>query len=359
MNATAASTAEEGPRPHWVSRAAFPLVTALLGLSEVALFFALRHGNYWLAIPLVLIISHLMHGSLIGFHEASHGMLRKSRRLNEVDGVIMGVLSLTSFSLYRAAHQTHHAHLGTERDEELWPFVHPDKPRWFRVLAAFSELFLGLVFTPLLFVRTFFRPNSPIRSPKVRRRIWAEFVLIGVVWAGALSAVAWSGTWRYFLGMYLVPACIAANLQSWRKYVEHVGLTGDTIRSATRSIVADGKWGRLVSLTLLHEPYHGVHHQRAGLGHAELPWYKADLLPTSEEEHPPFPSYTSAIRHLIHSLSDPRVGAQWRSVTQERKPDGAVRGAVAEVGDEPDNAISRVELEHSSQAGHGGRSQGE
>ncbi len=136
---------------------------------------ALYFGLFWLAVPLVLTASHLMHGLLIGFHEASHGLLRKTRRLNEIDGIIIGIFSLMSFSLYRAAHQLHHAYLATERDEELWPFVIPGTPRWARVLAAILELSLGLFFTPFLFVRTFLRAGSPIRNQKLRRRVWAEF----------------------------------------------------------------------------------------------------------------------------------------------------------------------------------------
>jgi fatty acid desaturase len=62
---------------------------------------------------------------LIGLHEASHGLLRKSRLLNEIDGIIIGVFGFMSFSLFRAVHQSHHAHFATERDEELWPFVQP------------------------------------------------------------------------------------------------------------------------------------------------------------------------------------------------------------------------------------------
>src|SRR6185295_9859852 len=116
---------------------------AALILSQVALGIALYHGLIWLAVPLVLVVSHLMHGQLIGFHEASHGMLRKSRRLNEVDGVLIGIFSFVSFSCYRAVHQTHHMHLGTLRDEELWPLVQPDTPRWIRILAAVLELTFG------------------------------------------------------------------------------------------------------------------------------------------------------------------------------------------------------------------------
>jgi fatty acid desaturase len=90
---------------HWVTRAAFPIISAGLAISQIALGFAYHHGWYWLCVPLVLLVSHFMHGALIGFHEASHGHLRKSRFLNEADGIIIGTFSFMSFTLYRAAHQ--------------------------------------------------------------------------------------------------------------------------------------------------------------------------------------------------------------------------------------------------------------
>jgi fatty acid desaturase len=303
----------EPRQPHWVSRAAFPVLVAVFLLNQVALGAALYLGIVWAAVPLALIASHLMHGILIGFHEASHGLLRKSRRLNEADGIIIGVFSLMSFSLYRAAHQLHHAYLATERDIELWPFVIPATPRWFRILAAILELGFGLFYTPFLFLRTFLRNGSPIRNKKLRRRIWAELALIAFVWFCLLAAVTWLGEWKYFLWMYLAPALLAASMQSWRKYIEHVGLTGSSVNSSTRSIVSEGLLGRLVAFTLLHEPYHGVHHQHSGLPHAELPQHASELEPKNDDEISPFPSYRHALVHLLQSLADPRAGAQWRT----------------------------------------------
>ena len=314
MNSTAnAEDLSEMHEPHWLSRGAFHVLVAVFFVTEVVLGWALYQRSYWLAVPLVLLCCHFMHGLLIGFHEASHGLLRTNRRLNEIDGIILGVFSLMSFSLYRATHQTHHAYLATERDEELWPFVLPETARWQRVLAASLELTVGLLYTPFIFLRSFLRAGSPIRSKKVRRRVWAELALIVLVWTCILVAVARFNAWLYFVGMYLVPAYLAANLQSWRKYIEHVGLTGGTVKSSTRSIVSEGWPGRLLAFTLLHEPYHGVHHQRAGLPHAELPQYTAALVPTTPEETCPYPSYRSALLDLMHSLADPRVGAQWRT----------------------------------------------
>ena len=324
MNSTPAAEPHE---PHWIARAAFPVLAALFFITQAALAVALYHDNYWLAVPLALVASHLMHSLLIGFHEASHGLLRKSRLLNEIDGLIIGVFSLMSFSLYRAAHQLHHAYLASERDEELWPFVHPTMPRWKRVAAAVLELTMGLFFTPFLFVRTFLRKGSPIRNKKLRRRIWIEFGIIAAVWAAILATDALLGTWKYFLWTYFIPAWLAANMQSLRKYVEHVGLTGATVNGSTRSIVAEGWVANFLVFTLLHEPYHGVHHWRSGLPHPELPQHAGALEPSDPEERSPFRTFRAAMHDLFINLPDPRVGAQWRGVTRATRQEMARQGA--------------------------------
>jgi fatty acid desaturase len=313
--ATPVESSIELHEPHWLSRVAFPILAGLFFLSQTSLALAVYHANYWLAVPLVLVSSHLMHGMLIGFHEASHGLLRKSRLLNEIDGVLIATFSLMSFSLYRAAHQLHHAYLASERDEELWPFVHPDMPRSARIAAAILELTMGILFTPFLFARTFLRQGSPIRNKKLRRRIWIEFAGTAVIWTVILTAIALTHTWKYFLWLHLMPAWLAANMQSLRKYVEHVGLTGSTVNSSTRSIVATGWMEKFVNFTLLHESYHGVHHWRSGLPHPELPGHLVALEPNVPEERPPFPTYGAAVHDLLVNLADPRVGAQWRGIT--------------------------------------------
>lgn len=312
MNALSATEAE----PHWISRAAFQVVSLLFFSSQAALGFAVYRGWYWLAVPLVLLVSHFMHGFLIGFHEASHGMLRKNRVINEVEGVVIGAFSLMSFTLFRVVHQTHHAHLASERDQEMWPLVQTRCPRGARCAFAFFELTAGLIFSPLIFLRAFLAADSPVRSPRVRRRIWAELAFSAALWTGILWAVGHFRVWEYFLWLYLAPAALAANLQSWRKYIEHVGLMGTTVNSSTRNIVAEGWLGRFFAVTLLHEPYHGVHHQCAGVPHAELPQRVSQLAPKNADELAPFPSYRQALRDLLGSLADPRAGAQWRVATK-------------------------------------------
>lgn len=314
MNAVITEDFREAHDPHWVLKSAFQLLVIGLVFTEAMIALALRHEFIWLAVLGVIVAAHLMHGTLIGLHEAAHGLLRKNRRFNEFDGIVIGTLSLMSFSLYRVVHQTHHAYLATERDYEFWPLSRPAVPRWKRCLAAFCELNFGLFFGPFVFLRAFLSSPSPVRSQRVRRRIWMELALMIVTWSIILGAVAAFGVWKYFIWMYLAPALLAANLQSWRKYIEHVGLTGDTVNGSTRSIVARSWLGRLLAFSLLHEPFHGVHHQKAGLPHSVLPQYVEKLQPKHPGERMPYPSYRNALLDLIRSLANPRVGPQWRAV---------------------------------------------
>src|SRR3954465_10439486 len=167
-----ASNGEKAPDlhgDHEVSCVAFQSLVFLLGLTELAIWMTVWRGWLWLTVPLVFVAAHFMHGLLIGYHEASHGLLRKSRRLNEFDGVLSGMFSLLPFRLYRVVHQMHHMHLATEKDTELWPFVLTKAPRWARRLAAFFELTVGLFYSPFIFLRVFIHRRTLVRSRKLRR----------------------------------------------------------------------------------------------------------------------------------------------------------------------------------------------
>jgi fatty acid desaturase len=239
------------------------------------------------AAMIVFLLSYLMHSNLIAFHEAAHGLLCPTRWINDGIGWLLGAFSLLSLQLYRSAHHTHHAYLATPRDEELT---------------------CGLIYTPCLFLRAFFRPGTVIRNAAVRRRIYIESVAIAVFWGLHLvTAFVWD-LWIFLLLMYFAPAWLAGSLQSWRKYIEHMGVTGSTALSATRSVQPESLFGHLVAVSLFHEPFHGIHHKYPRLPHDTLPSFATILIPSRENEIPPFPNYRSALWSMLGSLRDPRVG---------------------------------------------------
>lgn len=302
---------ETGGWEPWANRASFTVVSIAYYLTTGAMIACLYYHWWWPLVPLVLLSSHFMHAMLIAFHEAAHGILRKNKTWNEFDGLFVGTMSFTPLTLYRVLHQQHHVNVASEKDVELWPFVDPKQPLWWRRLAAFLELNFGLFYTPWLFWRFFFGRKSPVRNRRVRKRIWLESTLMVTFWAAVLGTVAYLGVWLWLLVLYLLPAFIAGNLQSWRKYIEHVGLSGHTGRSATRSIIGVDWKAKCVSISLLHQPLHGVHHVRASLPYNEMPDHKYLLIPTDEGDTIPFPNYRAAFADLLKGLADPRVGSQW------------------------------------------------
>lgn len=310
---------KEMHRPTWFSLWLWLILLVSFFAGEGLLAWAMVAGNTWLAVLLVVVLAHLMHCHLIAFHEAAHESLCPVRWCNEAAGIFVGVFGLMSLSLFRAVHYYHHAYLATERDEEFWPLVLPSIPRWQRRLAATLELTLGLFYTPWLFLRAFLHQRSTIQNPHVRRRIWAELSLVGGFWSVALAAVAWWHAWTYLAVMYLAPAMLAGNLQSWRKYIEHVGMHGATVLGVTRSVVPKTALGRFLAFTLFNEPYHGIHHKFAQMPQAAVPVFTPLLQPQREEESRPFATYRAACIDMIGSLVDPSVGAQWLTQTVRRE----------------------------------------
>jgi len=279
---------------------------------------AVQESAYTLLVPLIFAQSFVMHALLIAFHESAHGGLCPFRWVNGYLGRVIGISSWMSLSLYRAAHHWHHAYLGDRRDEEFWPLNDPASSRSKRRLAAFFELACGLGWTPFLFLRMFFRRNSAIRNHSIRRAIWIELVGLLVFWSVALSSVAWFGVEAEFLAAYLIPAVIAGNVQSWRKYVEHVGLTGRGL-ALTRSVRNPSLLGRAFSWMLFQEPYHDVHHLYPKVPQTALPIVAAAENPLPPEL-PVYPNYTAALLDLLRGLSDPKFGKAWAEVLVSPAP---------------------------------------
>src|SRR5262249_22482046 len=155
---------------------------------------------------------------------------------------------------------------------------------------------LGIVFDAVLFWRAFLRKGSPVRRPEVRRRIWTELGLTIIFWALLLGAAAYWNGWKWLLVLYIIPAVLAGNMHSLRKYIEHMGLTGSSIMGLTRSVVPTTPLGRLLAFSMFNITYHGVHHYYSKMPQASLPGFANVLRPESPNEETVYPSYWSGFR---------------------------------------------------------------
>jgi len=132
-----------------------------------------------------------------------------------------------------------------------------------------------------------------------------------------------------FLIGYMAPSIIAGNLQSLRKFTEHLGLLGDTILTTTRTVVDEKIVGRLMSESMLHIDYHGTHHRYAKLPYYNLPAATEFVYEGNTARVPIFPNYLSAMLDMARSLSNPRVGAQWLKAWHEGEAPRSGRKALS------------------------------
>jgi fatty acid desaturase len=269
-----------------------------------------NHG-YWPVTMLTWLgAGYVAYTKAQAFHEAAHGTLHHNQALNELHGMLMGILILVPLSVYRHAHWQHHRHLAERVDPELWPFVIPGAPRWSRMTAAVLELSIGFIYTPLLFVRSVI---VGWRSLPLHRRvvILAESVCLVCFWSATLALIASKHWWPPFLVCYVAPALVAGAAQTVNKYVQHMGLFGDSDLSSTRTVADPRRFGQALSSSMLHVVHHGTHHRYAQIPFYKLPAATAYVYDATDPNEPVFSSYWDAMMDMIPVLRDPRIGRQW------------------------------------------------
>lgn len=305
-----ASTREDIARlhefEHWPARKLWPLIFGTVALSIVA---GELPGNYW---PLLLIIwpilGVLLFVFVIAFHDASHDRLHPVHWINEAFGHTVGALSFIPLSVYRYAHARHHAYLGTQRDPELWPFNAPHVPRILRVLAAFFEIVLGFLYSPMLFFR-----SVAVGDPSARERklIVRGYVVCAIIWTATLVLVYDFDLWKLLLVTAIVPMAISGMLQTLNKFTQHIGLHGRTVLGLTRTVVDEHPAAELVSSTMFYNDYHGTHHRYAKIPYYNLPEATPLTLATASESCPVYSNLAVAFIAMLPYLADPKVGPQW------------------------------------------------
>lgn len=296
---------------------------ALVHVALMAGAYASWSAGLWpLTVVAWVAIAWMDHAALTRLHEAAHGMLSRSRVLNEFQGLLIGTASLTPLSVYRYVHARHHAHLGRERDPEFWPYNLPWAPRWVRVFYAWSELTVGWLLTPVLYsIRTAASWKSVPRLQ--RRRLVVEWVLLIGAWGGLLVLIDAKGWWEAFVVAHLIPAWLAGTMQTIRKFTEHLGMFGDGIIAMTRTVVYRGPIGRAASASQLHVEHHATHHRYARIPYYVLP-EATDVVYADAAGGRLFTTHARAFLDMAPHLLNPRLGPQWRPV-MSRCRDGLPR----------------------------------
>lgn len=241
-----------------------PWVNLAAALAFVAAWAAAGAVMLLSGAPAVRIAGWFLIGSIIqGFgilmHEAVHGTMSRSRRLNRWMGFLCGLPAILSVTAYRAVHLPHHRYERTGRDPDELENVTSD-PR------KLSLLFLVVLAAGQIYLAPKYGPTSALRERgEVRRDILVEYAIIIAVYAALFALLPL----RVMLDLWVVPALIAGMLTNVRTLAEHALTVRIDRLSATRTVTSN----RIVSLLMCNLNYHTAHHL-----YPAVPWYNLPRL---------------------------------------------------------------------------------
>jgi omega-6 fatty acid desaturase (delta-12 desaturase) len=158
------------------------------------------------------------------FHDCGHSSFFKSRRANDITGVITGLLTLTPYQHWRHDHAIHHATAG-DLDRrgvgdvqiltvEEYLALPPLKRAAYRIFRHPLVMFTVGSFLVFVLFHRFPRPKAG------RRERWSVY-WTNLALAGIIAALIYLVGWKAFLLIQIPIQLIACSVGVWLFYVQH------------------------------------------------------------------------------------------------------------------------------------------
>ncbi len=180
--------------------------------------------SYWLTVPLAILSAGFMVRLFIIHHDCGHGSFFKSRRANDILGIITGVLTFAPYYHWRWEHAVHHATSG-DLDRrglgDIWTLTvqeYLEASRWkrfaYRLARNPAVLF---VIAPLFLFLVKQRFPHPKASKRERHSVYCTNLAILAMAAGLICVF---GS-KAYLVIQLTVIAVAGSAGVWLFYVQH------------------------------------------------------------------------------------------------------------------------------------------
>ena len=199
-------------------------------LTSVAPYFGLLAAMWlladvspWLAPVLAAPAAGFFVRIYIMFHDATHGSLFRSRRLNDAIGGVLGAIALTPFKAWRTSHARHHATSGDldrRGQGDVWTMTvqeYQESALWKRLVYRFYRQPLVFLLLGTANVLVISRIWSRGDGPRERRSVILTNLGIAAITA---AAILWLGFANYLL-IQLSVYGLASAAGVWLFYVQH------------------------------------------------------------------------------------------------------------------------------------------
>ena len=247
-------------------------------------------------------------------HELIHYNLPLGPRVTRWIARIIGVFVGIPASVYREVHMRHHAYLNTPLDMELWPYSDPQASLAFRRVFLWLDMLLGTLSQPVILGRVCFSSQSPVSEEK-KKEMRIEYFAMAIFWLAFASVTAWLHTTQRHVFrpahlIFLLPMLLAANCNSVRKIMEHVGTSSFDPLLGPRTVIGRNWLTRALSFFDFDLPVHGPHHRHPRLRHDELPGRMEEIRKASPDmRYPVYQTFAAALVDTFRTaILNPGVG---------------------------------------------------
>ncbi|MDX2163771.1 MAG: fatty acid desaturase [bacterium] len=202
-------------------------------LNSIAPFFILWYLAYRsLEVSYLLTLAFAFGAALFGvrifiiFHDCGHGSFFKSKRANDIVGILTGIITYTPYYAWRHSHAVHHATSG-DLDRrgvgDVWTLTYDE----FQKLSPGMKLFYRVYRNPFVifgigpFIDFVILQRLPTVNVSDKRRekmsvVWTNLALLGI-----LVGMGFTIGWGEYLAVQIPVIAIASSIGVWLFYVQH------------------------------------------------------------------------------------------------------------------------------------------
>jgi omega-6 fatty acid desaturase (delta-12 desaturase) len=180
--------------------------------------------SYWITILLGLIASGFLIRLFIIFHDCGHGSFFKSKKYNDLTGILIGILTFTPYHKWHRQHHIHHntnGNLDKRGTGDIWTMTVDEYKRssaWVKLAyRTFRNPLILLIMGPIYMILIQNRFTKKQMALNERLNVWLTNA--GILFTGTLFSVFFG--LKAYLSIQLPVIFIAHVIGIWLFYIQH------------------------------------------------------------------------------------------------------------------------------------------
>ncbi|GAE36805.1 fatty acid desaturase [Halalkalibacter akibai] len=270
--------------------------------------------SFWLTLLCAVPAAGFLVRTFIIFHDCTHYSFFKSRKANEIVGIITGLFTFCAFEQWKRTHTTHHASNGNLEKRgvgDVWTMTlqeYADATPFKRIAyRIYRNPIVMFLIGPLYIFLIDYRFNAKTASPKEKRHVWLTNVALVTI----VCIVGFTIGWKEYILVQLPIFYVATFSGVWLFYVQHQFEDGYFEHNENWNFVEAALKGssyyklpKILQWFSGNIGYHHVHHLNS-----RVPNYLLEQAHNSDERLQDVPTLTllTSLKSLTFKLWDDRA----------------------------------------------------